>query len=362
MDSPHVSLNMIVRDSSATLRRAILSVKDFVDEIIVVDTGSKDNTVEIAKELGAEVHFFKWIDDYAAARNFALEKSHGDWILWLDDDEWIDEENLKKLLKQNFSKDRYYVITRLMEKPEKFHALKTNSPRIFPNRPDVRWRSRVHETIHESAKEAGLEKELLDVTIINDGYETNRDKKSLYYKNLLAEELKNKPHDAYLLYHYAQECRVLKLYEEAAHYYGESILYFPDEEIAFLREALPNYIHCLISSNQVEKAIEVLLLSRDIFPDSPRLLDLYATVQRFMGSSEKAEEVWKELLQFTYDERMNDEMLHPIGTRLAALDRLGKLYFEQGRINEARECWNQALTIDPGFEGAVEGLKKINLQ
>ena len=67
-----LSLCMIVKDEGKTLERCLNSVKSFINEIIIVDTGSKDNTVEIAKKFNAKIYKFKWIDDFSAARNFAF--------------------------------------------------------------------------------------------------------------------------------------------------------------------------------------------------------------------------------------------------------------------------------------------------
>jgi len=82
-----ITLNMIVRDEEALLPAAIKSVKDFVDEIVIVDTGSRDGTVDLCLGLGASVHHFPWCDDFAAARNFALSHVRTPWTLWLDADD-----------------------------------------------------------------------------------------------------------------------------------------------------------------------------------------------------------------------------------------------------------------------------------
>lgn len=359
MDVPHISLNMIVRDSASTIKRAIQSVKNFVDEIIIVDTGSTDNTVEIAREMGAQVYHFDWIDDYSAARNFALEKSTGEWIFWLDDDEWVDEDNLKKLCALNFSKDFFYRTHRIVRKPKKYFSIRTHSPRLFPNRPDVRWRFRVHETAFPSLDKAGLTEQLLDIVILNEGFENERTEKTLYYKKLLEQDLAEDPNNVHLLHHLAMECKNLKLVDEALKYYGECILHIPDEATSFLKDSIPNYAELLIETNQFEKAISVILIGRDIFPDSPKLLDLHAIVEKFCGRADHAEELWKELLemsQFTDEE----DTYHPVGLQLAALDRLGSLYLEQGRIDESRECWNKALALDPEYVPAIKGIAKIN--
>src|SRR5262245_20268609 len=92
-----LSLYMIVRDSARTLRACLESIRPWVDEIVVVDTGSLDNTREIVRGFGAKVHEFTWIYDFSAARNESLRYASGSWIFWMDADDTIDAENGRKL-------------------------------------------------------------------------------------------------------------------------------------------------------------------------------------------------------------------------------------------------------------------------
>ena len=94
-----ISLVMIAKNEERCISRALNSVKNFVDEMIIVDTGSTDRTVEIARALGAKVYFFDWIHDFAAARNYALSQATHPWRLILDADEYVIEgaEYLKTL-------------------------------------------------------------------------------------------------------------------------------------------------------------------------------------------------------------------------------------------------------------------------
>ncbi|MDR2562186.1 MAG: glycosyltransferase [Holophagales bacterium] len=92
-----VSLAMIVKNEEATLAHCLESVKPIVDEMVIVDTGSTDRTIEIAKGFGASVHHFQWCDDYSAARNESLKHCNGEWVLIIDADEAIDPLDYEKI-------------------------------------------------------------------------------------------------------------------------------------------------------------------------------------------------------------------------------------------------------------------------
>ena len=92
-----VSLTMIVRDEEKNLPSCLESVRGLFDEIVVVDTGSKDRTREIAREFAVRVFDFVWVDDFASARNAALARATGDYAFWLDADDVIDPPEREKL-------------------------------------------------------------------------------------------------------------------------------------------------------------------------------------------------------------------------------------------------------------------------
>lgn len=90
-----ISLAMIVKNEEAVLGRVLQAASQFCSELIVVDTGSTDRTVEVAEAAGAQVHRFEWVNDFAAARNYAFSKCTGEWILWLDADDILTEETVQ---------------------------------------------------------------------------------------------------------------------------------------------------------------------------------------------------------------------------------------------------------------------------
>lgn len=93
-----ISVCMIVKNESEVLARALNCVTSFADEIVVVDTGSTDNTKEIASSFTENVYDFEWCDDFSKARNFSFEKASGDYLMWLDADDVIPEAEQQKII------------------------------------------------------------------------------------------------------------------------------------------------------------------------------------------------------------------------------------------------------------------------
>ncbi|OGC09546.1 hypothetical protein A2246_06955 [candidate division WOR-1 bacterium RIFOXYA2_FULL_37_7] len=106
-----LSVCMIVKNEEKVLEKTLPLLAKKVDEIVLVDTGSTDNTIEIAKKLGAKIHTFSWIDDFSAARNESLKHALGDWIIWVDADEFINEKTLDTLrqILEKSDKEAYYL-------------------------------------------------------------------------------------------------------------------------------------------------------------------------------------------------------------------------------------------------------------
>ena len=144
-----ISLCLIVKDEEDVLYRCLESVANIVDEIIVVDTGSSDGTKEIAQKFQAKIYDFKWIDDFAAARNYSFSKATKEYILWMDADDYFTNENNQQLLeiKHNTSTDidvinMIYSLTR-NEKGETLVSLRRN--RIVKRSKGYQWIGRIHE-------------------------------------------------------------------------------------------------------------------------------------------------------------------------------------------------------------------------
>ncbi len=145
-----LSLCMIVRDEQEMLPGCLASLKDAVDEMIVVDTGSTDATVEIARSFGAKVIFHEWSGSFAEARNVSLDAAGGDWLLVLDADEVLVAEDaslLRSLTGRTWREAFYLAETNYTGDLDDGTAVTHNALRLFRNRPSYRYEGRLHEQI-----------------------------------------------------------------------------------------------------------------------------------------------------------------------------------------------------------------------
>ena len=146
---PLISLCMIVRDEAEVLGRCLQSVADLVDEIIIADTGSVDETKAIAAQFEAKIYDFPWCDDFSAARNFTVQQAVGDYWMWLDADDVIEGENrarLKQIL-QNPDADLVYLPYVLSFDSAGKPDLISKRERIFRRSKGYRFEGAVHEAV-----------------------------------------------------------------------------------------------------------------------------------------------------------------------------------------------------------------------
>jgi tetratricopeptide (TPR) repeat protein len=147
-DGLTVSLCMIVKDEEELLPGCLAAAAAYVDELIVVDTGSTDSTVEIARSFGAKVIEFPWNGSFADARNVSLEAATGDWIMYLDADEHLvaeDAPRLRSLLGRTWREGFYLVETNYTGGEDSGSSVTHLALRLFRNRPAYRFEGRIHE-------------------------------------------------------------------------------------------------------------------------------------------------------------------------------------------------------------------------
>jgi glycosyltransferase involved in cell wall biosynthesis len=206
-----ISLAMIVKDEEKYIQRCLNSVIGLVDEIVIVDTGSTDNTINIVKQFRSISLFnFNWCDDFSKARNFSIEKTTGDYVLVLDADEFIINGTRSELesTMQRDSIGKILIDSHFKKENQEYHA-KAYVSRFFPK--SIRYVGAIHEQLDSDKPRVNL-----NLTVKHDGYfETNKSERNI---PLLLKEVKRNPADPYYLFQLGKELRISKRYEQSFHF------------------------------------------------------------------------------------------------------------------------------------------------
>lgn len=224
MSETLLSLCMIVKDEEAFIGQCLNSVQDAVDEIIVVDTGSTDQTKEVAKSCGAQVYEFAWTGNFSEARNYSIAKANGEWILWMDADEMLEKEDAIKLREGVRTSQKNILLIQLLnyvgkDEPNRYQLYTMNHHRLFRNNQNFEFTNAIHEQLHaKRGKIDEAEVGLLPVRIYHFGYlEVVVQQKRKYERNMsmLKELEKSGTDNPWLYYHIASEYYRMERYQEA---------------------------------------------------------------------------------------------------------------------------------------------------
>jgi glycosyltransferase involved in cell wall biosynthesis len=202
-----ISLCMIVKNEEKYLAACLDSVRDFVTDMHVVDTGSTDRTIEIAREKGAFVHHFEWINDFSAARNYAISKATQPWILQLDADEEILAETKQWFFNQKKIEqaDAWQLEIRNLRRLDDSDVMSTHFlTRFFRNHPGINYHFEVHENILLPLDgKSGIS----EAVIIHKGYADTlrKEEKSARNFHLLKRALQKDPSNPFIHYYFAQQ-------------------------------------------------------------------------------------------------------------------------------------------------------------
>ncbi|WP_322964356.1 glycosyltransferase family 2 protein [Sphingomonas fuzhouensis] len=257
-----IAATLIVRNEARCIARCLASVAPFVDKMVVLDTGSTDDTVAIAKGLGAEVHHLPWPDSFAVARNHVLTLADANWNLMLDADEWIIDggANLRDWCAGDTDRLGCPCIHNEAEGAET--ALRNWITRLIPR--GVRYEGRVHEQVASP-----LPRYRIALDIGHDGYRAAQiDRKKDRNHRLLLEELAERPDDAYLLYQIAKDAQMRDDRDTGCAFYARALAATPPT--ANWRHDL--VIHAVPFLAKVGRLDDALTLADGEFPnwqDSP---------------------------------------------------------------------------------------------
>ena len=260
-----IALVIIARDEARCIARCLDSARAWVDEMWVLDTGSRDDTVPIARDHGARVAGFVWCDDFAAARNAALALTACPWRLVLDADEWLESggDSLASLRDERdaFLGQLCVVSTADAAVVGSQRSLSWQS-RVLPR--EVRYRGRVHEQ-----PASALPRRRLDVRIGHDGYHpAQMARKGARNQRLLQQALAEQPADAYLHYQLGKDHEVHGRFAQAEPCYAQADRLAQRQE-PWRHDLLVRHLFTLKKLQCFEAALALARSQQSHWPHSP---------------------------------------------------------------------------------------------
>lgn len=326
-DCETISLCMIVKDEVAGIGACLNAAKSLVDEIIVVDTGSKDRTADVARIFGARTHAFAWANDFAAARNYSLSKARGKWILILDADEIIaakDHPALRRMIEDHGSLPAAFSIeTRNYSYETNTVGWKSNDDsyqgytagmgwigsrkvRLFPRRERIRFHFPVHEKVDPAIKAAGLPIVFCPVPVHHYGdlNALKKQKKAQTYFRLGYEKLGQLGNDRAALRELAVQAGQLEYWNEAIALWQRFLTMQPD-----FAEAYVNMAGACSQLAQYEKALQFAQRALRLDPDLKEAKFNVAVSLIFLGRASEAVTILRDAIRVHPDHLASHFML-----------------------------------------------------
>lgn len=312
-----VSLCMIVKNEARNLAACLASIKPIVHEMVVVDTGSRDRTIDIATAFGAHVHIFTWNGNFSDARNFAIEQALGKWILVMDADELLSKRDyaavVDTLSTAGDRKVAWSVLSRNYTTKVNAQGWTRNDGvypaeeaadgwhpswkvRLFPNQPGIRFCGEVHEMVENSLLAAGYAINKATFVVhhyggLEESAKEVAEKRQRYFE-IGIKKLEKNPNDKAALTELAVQAGEMGNFEEAIRLWDRLLKIVPDTV-----EALFNKGYALIGLQKYQEALAVSEKVLELAPAHKEAAFNYGTCMLYVGEPAKALQKLETILQ-----------------------------------------------------------------
>jgi len=376
LERPTLSACMIVRNEERLLPDCLESIRDWVDEIVLVDTGSTDHTIEIARQYGARVFEQPWADDFSLHRNFSIEQATGDWIFIIDADERYVPEDIPLVI-DAMREGRFAAISVSVYNvygEDEDRITFANSVRFFRRDLNPHYRGIVHNVLELPSDVPVLR---TGARLKHLGYDLTPEQMTAKFqrtRRLLLKQLEDDPDDVFALFNYAELLRGVEpnISSENA---GEivraagrvvELVDVDDPERRHLRLMCLNQLAAVyISQKDYSRAEQCCLEALQVRPD---YLDamihlglVYYGKDDFEAAILQFEAYLKAQEKFAAAAETTPIILTYPDARDLACNHLGALYELTGRSERAERCYHQALEINPDYRETAARLGRLYL-
>jgi GT2 family glycosyltransferase/tetratricopeptide (TPR) repeat protein len=357
---PLLSACLIVRDNARTIGACLTSIRPWVDELVVVDTGSTDETPAIAQRLGARVSHFAWCDDFSAARNESLRHARGRWLFWMDSDDTIDAKNgraLRELALRDPDPAVFgYVVRVHCPGPDGAELTAVDHVKLFRNRPDVRFDGRIHEQLLPAIRHAGGEVAWTDLFVTHSGYDHSPEgqkRKLARDFRLLRLELAERPEHPFTLFNLGMTHNDIGEYEEASGWLRRSIAASGPGE-THVRKAYALLAHALAGAGRVGEAQAACDEGLRQFPLDDELRFRSGVLLLEAGRAAESASAFEDVLARTEERHFTSVVDGLRGYR--ARQNLALAYAALGELGKAVAQWRAVTQEAPSYRYGWRGL------
>lgn len=346
-----ISICMIGKNEEKVLDRCLSALMPFGYEIIFVDTGSTDQTRDIARQYTEKVYDFCWINDFAAARNYSISKATNEYILVVDCDEIITELDQKEL--ENYVKNQAKGVGRLYRVNE---FERDGDDFLSGERVGRFFSKNFHEyagTIHEQVVRKDKEDVVyynIPVRMIHSGYDGNTEiRKTKTERNisLLKKELEKNSKDTYLLYQLGKSYYMEEDYDMALYYFEQALTLDMNPRLEYVQNLVETYGYALIQTKQYKIALGLQGVYEE-FAVSADFIFLMGLIYMYNGMFDDA------ISEFVKATKYKNCKVEGVNS-YRAFYNVGVIYECTGHIAEAKIYYKKALP----FEAAKKQLDYI---
>ncbi len=257
-----ISVCLIAKNEEQHIEECLKRLKPYHYEIVLVDTGSTDATLEIAAKYTDRIYHVDWINDFSAARNEAVRQASNDWILSIDCDEYlecIDEKELS-LLMQKYPEGAGRILLRNRFRQDGQPAIENVRLCRFFNRRCYHFAGAVHEQVTRKTAASSIHTFAAPITALHVGYDGSEEKmreKALRNITLLKQMLATSGPDAYLYYQLGQSCMRLKDYDSAYEWFNRGLSMDIDPGEDYVQNMVEAYGYCLLDMKRFQEALQL---------------------------------------------------------------------------------------------------------
>ena len=353
-ENPTLCLCMIAKDERKNIARCIQSVQGFASEIVVVDTGSTDDTPVIAESLGARVFNYAWDESFSNAKNFAIAKAQSDWLLLLDADEALDADSrpiIEEFIRTTQLDGAHLRIRNYTGRFNQDAYSLHSGFRLLRNHKNYLFRGSIHEQITaDIGEDISSRFTTLKAIVHHYGYleeQVNEKQKRKRNIPLLEKELERNPNDPFNIFNMGNEHLAMSDYTTALSYYQKAIDLADNRRAAYLPHAHFRIINCYEALGQYEKALDAVRAALKVYPVCTDFEFLRAGILMRLRKYALAIESLEICLKMGAPQLML-EFLEGCGTFRAAF-QLGEIYLELGNDRRAVEYYSLALLHKPNL-------------